>query len=264
MYSEYVPLWLLRTPYAAVVVLSYKPSQAPWLACSLGKTANRLLLSPSLFAPDHTVGDSIYLKNNLQDSFSLRMKCLFGIDFISPPASGRMRGGMAVANTTVSVYSATHDRPLIPPSLTTDCNNSGPPDLFLSRNISCIYLLFYAPAACRLTPQSYNFLREVRRVTHESTKFVSLLLTQAVMGISEVVRRRSVDLPSFGPLCHILTRLVASDHQPVVAYAARSIKLLVLDDTLRPEATRAGIPSVLAAALIRRQGDTACLREVLG
>eukprot|EP00903_Cladosiphon_okamuranus_P009429 g8991.t2 len=83
-------------------------------------------------------------------------------------------------------------------------------------------------------------------------------------GISELVQRRSVDLSSFAPLCHILTRLVASDHQPIVAYAARSVRFLVLDDTLRPQAARAGVSSVLAAALIRRQGDTACLREMLG
>ena len=78
------------------------------------------------------------------------------------------------------------------------------------------------------------------------------------------MQRRSVDLSSFGPLCHTLSRLVASEHRPVVAYAARSIKVLVLDDVLRPQATRAGIPSVLAAALMRWRGDMECLREILG
>ena len=87
---------------------------------------------------------------------------------------------------------------------------------------------------------------------------------QAVMGISEVVQRRSVDSSSLGPLCHILTRLVASEHQAMVAYAARSVKILVLDDALRPQVARAGIPSVLVTALGRWQGDIGCLRELLG
>lgn len=84
------------------------------------------------------------------------------------------------------------------------------------------------------------------------------------MRISKLVERRSVDLSSFGTLCPILTRLVASEHQPIVVYAARSIRFLVLDDTLRPQATRAGIPFALAAALIRWRGDTECLKEMLG
>ncbi|CAM9467406.1 unnamed protein product [Ectocarpus sp. 4 AP-2014] len=87
---------------------------------------------------------------------------------------------------------------------------------------------------------------------------------KAVMGISEVLRRRSVDLSSLGPLCHIVARLVASEHEAVVGYAARSLSFLVLDDALRPLVARAGIPSVLATALKRWKGEDACLREVLG
>lgn len=90
------------------------------------------------------------------------------------------------------------------------------------------------------------------------------LSKQAVMGISEVLRRRSVDLSSLGPLCHILARLVASEHEAVVGYAARSLSFLVLDDDLRPLVARAGIPSVLATALERWKGEYACLREILG
>ncbi|CBN78350.1 expressed unknown protein [Ectocarpus siliculosus] len=87
---------------------------------------------------------------------------------------------------------------------------------------------------------------------------------QAAMGISTMVKRVRIEPSSFGPLCHTLSRLVASEHQAVVAYAARSIKILVLDDALRPQAAAAGIPSVLATALKVREGDTACLREILG
>ncbi|CAN0443352.1 unnamed protein product, partial [Scytosiphon promiscuus] len=68
----------------------------------------------------------------------------------------------------------------------------------------------------------------------------------------------------FGPLCHTLSRLVVSEQRTVVAYAARGIKMLMLDDALRPQATVAGIPSVLAAAMGEWEDDAPCLREILG
>lgn len=79
-----------------------------------------------------------------------------------------------------------------------------------------------------------------------------------------MIERHPADASSFGPLCHTLSRLAASEHRAVVAYAARGIKLLVLDDTLRSQATVAGIPSVLAAALREWEDDAPCLREILG
>lgn len=84
------------------------------------------------------------------------------------------------------------------------------------------------------------------------------------MGISKMIERHPADASSFGPLCHTLSRLAASEHRAVVAYAARGIKLLVLDDALRPQATVAGIPSVLVAALREWEDDAPCLREILG
>lgn len=87
---------------------------------------------------------------------------------------------------------------------------------------------------------------------------------QAVIGISELVKRRSVDPSSFDPLCQTLSRLIASQDRLVVAYAARSIKLLLLDDSLRPQATAAGVPSALASAFVARESDVECMREVLG
>lgn len=84
------------------------------------------------------------------------------------------------------------------------------------------------------------------------------------MGISKMIERRPADSSSFGPLCHTLSRLAASEHRAVVAYAVRGIKLLVLDDALRPQATVAGIPSVLAVALREWEDDAPCLREILG
>ena len=91
-----------------------------------------------------------------------------------------------------------------------------------------------------------------------------MLPEQVVKAISKVVKQRKVDSSSFGPLCHLLKRLVASDHKTVAVYAARSLKLLVLDDALRPQATRAGVTRALVESLEKHQGDTACMREVLG
>lgn len=85
-----------------------------------------------------------------------------------------------------------------------------------------------------------------------------------MIGISELVKRRPVDSSSFGPLCHTLSRLIASEDRLVTAYAARSIKLLVLDDALRPQATAAGVPSALASAFVARESDLECMREILG
>lgn len=84
------------------------------------------------------------------------------------------------------------------------------------------------------------------------------------MGIWKLIERHPVNASSFGPLCHTLSRLAASEQRTVVAYAARGIKLLVLDDALRPQVTVAGIPSVLASALREWEDDAPCLREVLG
>ena len=92
----------------------------------------------------------------------------------------------------------------------------------------------------------------------------SLTLPKAIIGISETVERRKVDSYFFAPVCHILTRLVASEHRSVVAYAARTLNNLVLDDALRPQAARAGTASVLATALERHRGNMACLKAVLG
>ena len=58
-----------------------------------------------------------------------------------------------------------------------------------------------------------------------------------------------MDAYSFGPLCHTLSRLAASDQRAAVAYASCGIKMLMLDDTLRSQAMVAGISSVLAVAL---------------
>ena len=91
-----------------------------------------------------------------------------------------------------------------------------------------------------------------------------MMANQAVMGISKMIERRRFEASLFAPLCHTLSRLVVSEQRTVVAYAARGIKLLVLDDALRPQATVAGIPSVLAAALGEWEDDAPCLREILG
>lgn len=57
---------------------------------------------------------------------------------------------------------------------------------------------------------------------------------------------------------------MTSEHQLIAAYAVRSIKLLVLNDSLRSQVTEAGVPSALASAFIARESDLECMREILG
>ncbi|CAM9437859.1 unnamed protein product [Choristocarpus tenellus] len=78
-----------------------------------------------------------------------------------------------------------------------------------------------------------------------------------------MVQGNVVPPASFGPMSHALCRLAAGEHRTVVSYAARGIKNLVLDDSLRAQAALAGIPAVLVEALRNWEEEVPCLREVL-
>lgn len=49
----------------------------------------------------------------------------------------------------------------------------------------------------------------------------------------------------------------------VSSYAARALKILILDDALRPQAVVAGVPSVVCAAITQWEDEILCLRELL-
>jgi len=69
---------------------------------------------------------------------------------------------------------------------------------------------------------------------------------------------------SFGPLTHALCRLVPSSNRTVASYSARALKLLLLDDALRPQASSAGVPGIVCSAIKQWDEEPLCLRELLG
>lgn len=69
---------------------------------------------------------------------------------------------------------------------------------------------------------------------------------------------------SFGPLAHALCRLVPSTNRTVASYSARALKMLILDDALRPQALVAGVPAVVCGAIKQWEEEVLCLRELLG
>lgn len=69
---------------------------------------------------------------------------------------------------------------------------------------------------------------------------------------------------SFGPLAHALCRLVPSSNRTVVSYASKAVKLLILDDALRPQAVAVGVPAIVCSALAAWKDEPLCARELLG
>lgn len=48
------------------------------------------------------------------------------------------------------------------------------------------------------------------------------------------------------------------------SYAARALKILILDDALRPQTIVAGVPAVVCNAIKQWEDEILCLRELLG
>lgn len=74
----------------------------------------------------------------------------------------------------------------------------------------------------------------------------------AAVDLSKLVNGTVFPAVSFGPLAHALCRLVPSSNRTVSSYSARALKILILDDALRPQAVVAGVPAVVAGAHIHR------------
>lgn len=87
---------------------------------------------------------------------------------------------------------------------------------------------------------------------------------KAAIDLSRLVEGTVFPAVSFGPLAHALCRLVPSQNRTVASYAAKAIKLLLLDDVLRPQAVVAGVPAVVCAAIKQWEDEVLCLRELLG
>ena len=69
---------------------------------------------------------------------------------------------------------------------------------------------------------------------------------------------------SFGPLAHALSRLVPSKNRTVSSYSSKALKLLLLDDALRPQAVTAGVAAVVCTSIAQWEDEVLCLRELLG
>ncbi len=87
---------------------------------------------------------------------------------------------------------------------------------------------------------------------------------KAAIDLAKLVDGTVFPAVSFGPLAHALCRLVPSTNRTVASYSARALKILILDDTLRPQALVAGVPAVVCGAIKQWEDEILCLRELLG
>lgn len=87
---------------------------------------------------------------------------------------------------------------------------------------------------------------------------------KAAVELARLVEGTVFPAVSFGPISHALCRLVPNKNRTVASYAARALKLLLLDDALRPQAITAHVPAVVCAAVSQWEDEVLCLRELLG
>ena len=87
---------------------------------------------------------------------------------------------------------------------------------------------------------------------------------RAAVDLARLVEGAVFPAVSFGPLAHALCRLVPSSNRTVASYSARALKLLLLDDALRPQAGSAGVPAIVCSAIKQWDEEPLCLRELLG
>lgn len=87
---------------------------------------------------------------------------------------------------------------------------------------------------------------------------------KAAIDISKFVEGTVFPVVSFGPLSHALCRLLPSKNRTVASYSARAIKLLLLDDALRPQTVVAGVPTIVCASFKYWNEEVLCLHELMG
>lgn len=87
---------------------------------------------------------------------------------------------------------------------------------------------------------------------------------KAAIELARLIEGTVFPAVSFGPLAHALSRLVPSKHRTVASYSAKAIKLLLLDDALRPQAAQTGVSSVVCSSIAQWEDEVLCLRELLG
>jgi hypothetical protein len=72
---------------------------------------------------------------------------------------------------------------------------------------------------------------------------------KAAIDLSKMVEGTVFPAFSFGPLSHALCKLIPSRNRTVSSYATRALKILILDDALRPQVIVAGVPAIVCTAL---------------
>lgn len=87
---------------------------------------------------------------------------------------------------------------------------------------------------------------------------------KAAVDLAKLVNGSVFPAYSYGPLSHALCKLIPSHNRTVASYSARALKMLVLDDALRPLTVGAGIPAVVCSAVQTWEDEILCLRELLG
>lgn len=107
----------------------------------------------------------------------------------------------------------------------------------------------------------FSALQDLIKLTHSTNPQDK---HKAAASISRLCEAQSFPASSFGPLSHALCRLLPSNNRATASYAARAVKLLLLDDTLRPLVATSTLPNVLVAMIQKWSEDVPCLREVLG
>lgn len=87
---------------------------------------------------------------------------------------------------------------------------------------------------------------------------------KAAVELAKLVDGAVFPAVSFGPLAHAICKLVPSANRTVSSYAARALKILILDDALRPQALVADVPAIVCGAIKQWEEEVLCLRELLG
>jgi hypothetical protein len=87
---------------------------------------------------------------------------------------------------------------------------------------------------------------------------------KAAIELSKLVNGAVFPAYSFGPLSNAITVLLPSSNRTVVSYSARALKVMLLDDALRPQTVIAGVPAVVCTAIKQWDDEILCLRELLG
>lgn len=87
---------------------------------------------------------------------------------------------------------------------------------------------------------------------------------KAAIDLAKLVDGTLFPSGSFGPLAHVLCKLVPSTDRTVAMYSAKAMKVLILDDLLRPQVMITGVPAVVCGSIKQWEDEILCLRELLG